>query len=304
MNQSYRKLALMVLLAVLALTVSTGSLLAGEKGHYVPGVEGIKAASLPPPGVYWRSYNIFYNSSSLRDGNGDELPVNFDVSVFATANRFIWMTDKKVLGGFFGVDAIIPLVSTDIKIGAMHVDDSQFALGDIFFESTLSWHGPRYDVGLGLGWYAPTGKYDKTEPASAGMDFWTTMLTFGATAYLDQGRLWTLSALGRYEINSEKGDTKIKPGQEFLFEYGLSRTVAKIWDLGLSGYCLWQVTDDSGADMNWDASVHDRVFSIGPEASVFIPPAKAFLSLRTLFEAGARDRTQGNTVTVTFTKIF
>ena len=302
MNQSYRVSPLLLALAV---SVFCGSLSAGEKGHYVPGVEGIKAGSLPPPGVYWRSYNIFYNSGSLRAGDGKELPLNFDVSVFATANRFIWITDKKVLGGYFGMDAIVPLVNTDLKIGALGVNDSEFSLGDIFLEPvTLSWHGPRYDAGLGVGFYAPTGSYGITEPASAGMDFWTTMLTFGGTVYLDPARLWSLSALGRYEINSAKGETAVKPGQDFLFEYGLARTVGKFWDLGLSGYCLWQVTDDGGADMNWDASVHDRVFALGPEVSVFIPKAKAFLSFRTVFETGARDRSQGNATTVTFTKIF
>ena len=32
--------------------------------HYVPGAEGIKAASLPPPGFYVRDYNSFYYSDS------------------------------------------------------------------------------------------------------------------------------------------------------------------------------------------------------------------------------------------------
>ena len=29
-------------------------------GHYPAGAEGIKGASLPPPGVYFRDYNIGY----------------------------------------------------------------------------------------------------------------------------------------------------------------------------------------------------------------------------------------------------
>lgn len=274
-----------------------------EKGHYVLGAEGIKAASLPPPGVYFRSYNFFYNAGTLKNGDGDELPVNFDVSVFATAERLIWITDKKILGGYFGMDAILPFVRTDVSIGALGVDDNQFALGDMFFEPiTISWHGAQYDAAVGLGFYAPTGKYSMTEPASAGMDFWTTMLTFGATAYLDQAKLWNLSLLGRYEINGEKDETQVKPGQDLVLEYGLAKTVCKFWDLGLAGYAVWQVTDDDlpGSAVN---TVHDRVYAIGPEASVFIMPAKAFLSLRALYEFGAQDRSQGSTITLTFTKI-
>ena len=278
---------------------------ASEKGHYVPGVEGIKAATLPPPGVYYRMYNVIYNADAMMDANGDKLPINFDVSVYAMANRMIWITDKKFLGGYYGMDAIVPFVRTDVSIGAAGVADDQFSIGDIFLEPiTLSWHGARYDAAVGLGFYAPVGQYDVTKPASAGQDFWTTMLTFGSTFYLDANRAWSVSALGRYEINSEKSDTSVKPGQDFLFEWGLARNVNKIWDIGMSGYCLWQVTDDSGSDVTWDAGVHDEVYALGPEVSVFIMPAKAFLSVRALWEFGASDRSEGSTATITFTKIF
>ncbi len=67
---------------------------------------------------------------------------------------------------------------------------------------------------------------------------------------------------------------------------------------------MWQVTDDSGPGATYDASVHDRVYAIGPEASVFIMPAMAFLSVRVLREFGCQDRSEGSTVTVTFMKIF
>lgn len=276
-----------------------------EKGHYVPGVEGIKAASLPPPGVYFRWYHAFYGANTLKDGNGDKLNIDFKVNVYAMANRLIWITDKKFLGANFGMDVLVPFIRTDLKIGAMGLADNKFSLGDIYFEPfLLSWHGPLYDAGFGVGFYAPTGQYDKTKPASAGQDFWTTMITFGVTRYFDTAKTWSFSILDRYEINSEKSETKVKPGQDFLFEWGLAKNVRKFWDFGLSGYYLWQVTGDSGADVYWDTKVHDRVFSLGPEASVFIMKAKAFLSLRTQWEFAARDRTEGHITTITFTKIF
>ncbi len=30
-------------------------------GHYAPGVEGIKGASVPPPGSYYRGYLVHYD---------------------------------------------------------------------------------------------------------------------------------------------------------------------------------------------------------------------------------------------------
>lgn len=301
------KIRLMVIAVLLLSYAGVQSIYASnEKGHYVPGVEGIKAATLPPPGVYYRMYNVFYNSDALMDKDGDKLPINFDVSVYAMANRIIWITDKKFLGGYYGMDAIVPLIRTDLAIGPPANDsDTQFSVGDIFLEPiTLSWHGARYDAAVGLGFYVPIGQYDVAKPASAGQDFWTTMLTFGATAYLDAAKSWSLSALGRYEINSEKSDTSVKPGQDLVVEWGFAKNVNKIWDLGLSGYCLWQLTDDSGSAVTWDAGVHDKVYAMGPEVSVFIMPAKAFLSVRSQWEFGTSDRSEGSVTTITFTKIF
>ena len=71
-----------------------------------------------------------------------------------------------------------------------------------------------------------------------------------------------------------------------------------------TGYCQWQITDDSGSDVTWDKDVHDRVFAAGPEVSVFIPFARFSCSLRALREFVAEDRPQGNVATLTLTKIF
>ena len=95
----------------------------------------------------------------------------------------------------------------------------------------------------------------------------------------------------------------MRPGNDFHFEWGIGKTLAKIWDVGLAGYCQWQVTDDSGSDAR-DKSVHDRIFAVGPEVSVFIPAAKSFLSLRSLWEFEAKDRTEGQVIALTLTRAF
>ena len=69
--------------------------------HYVPGIEGLKAASLPPPGIYLRDYNVFYYSDRLNDSQGNSIP-GTDPKAFIYANvpRVLWITDTKLLGGF------------------------------------------------------------------------------------------------------------------------------------------------------------------------------------------------------------
>jgi len=75
------------LLAILLLAALSFSPMAfGETGHYVNGVEGIKAASLPPPGYYYRLYTVLYSADTMTDEDGDELNIDFDVTVAALVN--------------------------------------------------------------------------------------------------------------------------------------------------------------------------------------------------------------------------
>ncbi|MCP4682418.1 MAG: hypothetical protein GY864_08785 [Desulfobacterales bacterium] len=129
------------------------------------------------------------------------------------------------------------------------------------------------------------------------------MLSFGGTLYFDENKTWAASILNRYEIHSKKGHTDIRAGDDFHFEWGISKRLPKGWELGLTGYCQWQLTDDRGSDVTWDKSVHDRVYAIGPEVGVFFPAWKFAVSLRSQWEFEARDRSEGNVTVLTISKL-
>ena len=268
------------------------------ENEYPNGIEGIKAGSVPPPGFYYKMYNVLYTADTLKDNNGKDAKIGFDATIFVNAHRFIWITDHKILGADYGMDMVVPLMNVDLKIKGLGIDDSQFGLGDIFFEPLiLSWHAPRYDLSFGAGVWAPTGEYDMTEPASPGKGMWTPMFTLGGTYYFDAAKTWSGSILARYEIHSEKNDTNLRPGDHFHFEWGVGKSIGT-WEVGATGYCQWQVTNNS------DGTPKDRVYAIGPEASVFLPPVKMFLTLRSLFEFGAENGSEGVFTTLVLTKIF
>ena len=46
------------------------------------------------------------------------------------------------------------------------------------------------------------------------------MFTAGATYYVDTAKKRAISALNRYEINTEKKDTDIRPGQAYTLNMG------------------------------------------------------------------------------------
>ncbi len=281
----------------------------GETAHYINGVAGIRAASLPPPGYYYRMYNLIYDANEMTDKFGEELNLDFDLKVYSMAHRFLWVSKKKILGVNYFANILIPLIDTDIKVKAPGmpepmIDESKFDIGDIFIEPIgLTRYGKRCDLSFGLAVFAPTGKYDKDDPASPGKDFWTGIASLGGTVYFDAKKTWAASILSRYEIHSEKDDTDVRAGDDFHFEWGISKMLTKCLEIGLSGYCQWQVTDDSGSDAQ-DKDVHDRVFAVGPEAEFFVPAWKSSVSLRSQWEFESEDRSEGNVTVLTLSKSF
>lgn len=291
--------------ATLALMLATVSF-AGEQSHYVNGVEGLKAPSLPPPGWYVRLYGAYYSSDTLRDANGDKLPVGFDADVLAIVPRLIWITPYKILGADYGMDVLAPYLSKHITIDAMSLDAKSSGFGDICIEPVLlSWHLARADVCAAAGGYLKTGDYDAQDPSSPGDGYNSLLFTLGSTLYLDAAKTRTASALARYEVNGEKDDVNITPGDTFHFEWGVSQNLAKLFDVGLVGYCQWQVTDDRGSGVKEGTQGdHDQSFAVGPEVQCFIPQVKTIASLRYEHEFAVRDRPEGQIGVLTLTKLF
>ncbi len=282
-----------------AISLLALSLQAQPTAHYVPGVEGIKGASLPPPGWYVRDYNVAYTADRVNDAKGHSAgPPNFEAFTYANVPRVIYITETKFLGGFVGVDALLPLIHQSVTAGGF--DDSTFGIGDFFAEATLSWHIPRFDFSVASGVWMPSGNSERPPTTRVGAGYWTPMLTAGATWFIDAEKTWAVSALNRYEFNTEQRDTHVTPGQAYTLEWGVSKTLAKVIDVGAVGYYQQKVTGDSGPDAF--EQPRNRVAAVGPEISVAFPKQMFFASFRYLYEFMAENRAQGHTFALTFTK--
>jgi hypothetical protein len=282
-----------------------GLLQAQPTAHYVPGVEGIKGASLPPPGIYFRDYNYFYTADQLNNSTGSKIaPADLDAFTYANVPRVIWITDTKILGGFVGVDALLPIVEQQASANTPggRFNNDTFGIGDLFAEGTLSWHLQQFDFSGGCGLWMPTGRSPNTRGPSTlpGLGYWAPMLTAGATWYIDQDKTWAVSALNRYEFNTKQRFTHVTPGQAYTLEWGASKTLAKVIDVGAVGYYQQKVTRDSDST----ASARDRAAAVGPEINVAFPKEMLFVSLRYEYEFMAESRAQGSAVTLTLTKRF
>jgi len=286
-----------------AAVCSSMTSLAQPSAHYIPGLEGIKAATLPPPGIYLRDYNVFYYSDRLNDNKGNEVPIDAEAMIYANAPRLVWITDIKLLGGYLGFDGLVPFQYTSLEANVpSHYDDSTFGIGDAFGEVTLSWHGKQFDAAIGYGIWAPTGD-SSPEPLStrAGSGFWTHMFTAGATLYPDEAKKWALSVLNRYEINTEKDETDITRGDVWTVEGSLSRALSSTVEAGVVAYYQRQLEGDKGAHATPGL---DWVTGVGPEIAVFYPRVALGWSLRYVYEIEAENRLQGHTAVLTITKKF
>jgi hypothetical protein len=267
--------------------------------HYPAGAEGIKGPQLPPPGFYLRDYNYIYFADTFTDG-----PPVFDLKAYVQAPRLVWITNKKVLGGFYGMDILIPFAYQDLEVPGF--SGSDFSLSDIFVEPmTISWHQQKFDAAIGYGFWAPTGDFDVTideaDPINPGKGFWGHMLTGGVTYYPDQAKSWSLSALNRWEINQEQDQTNVTPSQYWTVDWAVAKSVNKTMELGLAGYYQTAVTSSSN-DNTGDAK--DHATALGPEVTFAFPNSMFFASARFLFEVDAKNRPEGDTFNITFTKKF
>jgi hypothetical protein len=308
--------------------------------HYPAGSEGIKAASLPSPGVYFEDYNSFYYSDKT-PGFSDQLMANkyysgFDLFTYVQSPRLMWMTDWKFLGADYGMAVRIPFVYKKhdqpfptvlakyigIPVGPAITSVNEFGLSDIQVEPLiLSWHLKRFDIVTGYSFWAPTGEYDhkKLFLLNLGNGYWTHMFTLGATWYPDEKKTWAISLLNRYEINMAQYsdlyasatppyvaslDTTL--GNIYTLEWAVSKTIVNGVDVGLTGYYQQQVTDTEGPTWYGPTYFSERVHvaGIGPEIKVACPKWGLVGSLRYAYEFSAMDHPQGHLINLTVTKSF
>ena len=269
-------------------------------GHYVPGVEGIGGAAVPPPGIYYRGSFVHYDIENLRDGGGSKAPGNNTGEVTALANRFIWITDKKIFGANYGAELILTLQDTSLKFEGLGVKDSDSGLGDIYFAPVLlAWHGQQWDAVFEGGYWFDTADYEPAEPASVGKGFNTTMFTLGGSWHFDVDKRWSISALSRYEIKTRQDETLVTPGDSWLVEWSLSHRLANGVEVGLVGYDAWQLERDQGR-----ASDKAEKHAAGIETGYFWPQIGLGLNGAYYNEYNNEAGAEGDLYRITLTKVF
>lgn len=324
--RSLARLSLAVVSAILVTAQPANAQVASplQTGHYSPTVMNARDMAHPPSGLFVLWYNVYASSSGYIDRNGDkfenirlsdidnrlpDIDVDLKLKGFASVPTVFWASHFRILGGARYMVGIAPnYVRADISVitertGIGNPDTTitrdyggtNSGFSDLFVAPLgLSWGLERFDITAFYAFYAPTGKYETGSEDALGLGFWTHQFQ-GFGYYYPKPDKSTAIMLGlTYELSGKIKDVDIAPGNRFTLEWGLSQYFSEQFEVSVQGGHNWQVSDDTGDDVYWDPSYHDRKSTVAFGATFW--PWKERLAITGKYghDFGARQRFKNN----------
>jgi hypothetical protein len=280
------------------LMLATGAASAdGELGQRVLGSVGLDAGSQPGEGVYAGDRFFYYSADQLRNRQGDRIAVkNLEIDAYANVIG-VSGTFKPEGLPYLSAAFAAPVAWLSTKADIPSTDIARSGLGDIFIQPLMvGWRSPRFDTVASYSVYAPTGQLNRSGLAQPQ---WTQQFSAGGTVFFDDERGLRVSALASYNLYHRKPGIDLTRGGTVQLQGGLGGRLFRVLDLGVVGYALWQVADDTGSDLPPALrGARERVYGVGPEIGVTIPMLRAKLTARYEWDIGARSRPEGQVLVV------
>ena len=280
-------------------------------GFNASGDMGLMAGTQSPPGFYVIAGFLNYQSDEARNKNGDLVPPLFrgDVTANAGVGGLIWVSEKKILGGNYSA-SIWPIVTNNALEFPILAQDFNVSpgFGDLYIQPiSLGWHTKNADFIAGFGLYLPTGEWKIDGEENRGLGMWGYEFFGATTLYLDSAKTWNFALFAAYELHSKKEGTDVRVGDILTLEGGLGKTFMQgMVNVGVTYYAQWKVTnDDFGLQINLPGGPligKHQVYGVGPEVSIPLATKKklyGFLTLRYIWETGARTMLEGEVFMVT-----
>ena len=254
----------------------------------------------PPagPGWYFQQYVQYWSADKLADLPFEDPQLDAVISL----SQVIYQSDRKLLGGEWGIDLILPFVSLDLDgAGPLLANSSGF--GDLLVGPYIQWapkmgaNGPVFMQRIELQMIFPTGDYSNRYALNPGSNHFSFNPYWSGTFFL--GPKWTASVRVHLLVNESNDDPagvtgldSYRAGMAVHGNFALSyELIAKQLRVGLNGFFFEQVGDTKLNGVK-DASRDEKVFAIGPGVLYsFSQDNHIFANL--YFESGARNRPEG-----------
>lgn len=281
------------------------------KGTHLLSYNGLQAGTQGPPGVNLVALPMYlYHTTTLKNGNGDKVNADIDLTSYANGAGAQWVSNKKFLNANWGGMVLVPFLTNTIEAARTSVK-TKYALSDLLVQPVqLGWHQKQADFIFSYQLYIPTGRYEVGGSNNSGLGQWGNELTAATTLKFGEKKTTHFATAISYEINSEKKNSEMKTGNNLSLEGGLGKTWYKkaqgpipvVFNAGIIYYMQFKTTDDNIPVPNLPIIgpitlnlEKDQIYGVGAEGNVFIPSIKSLFLFRWVTEMGAVSRFQGNT---------
>lgn len=296
-----KKLKVMCLVAALGVALS-GASSATENGlaTYPIGVNTVLNGILPPPGgTEFYNYTEYYVANRFAGADGKSSVPGFHSEVFVDAPRVVH-TWGATIGPFtLSTGLVVPLFHLHVDVPG--ASGTRSALGDIIVHPLMvGYSNPSHtffaffspDVGL------PTGSYSISRVANTGLNTYAFEPNLAVTWF--PSPKWELSGFAQVEFNSPNHATNYHSGAVASFDYLIGYSVTQKVQVGLQGYFLKQISDDTvNGQTAPNNGFRGQAIGIGPQLRYTWGPGAA-IAFKYQHEFAVRNRPQGERLWVEF----
>ena len=233
--------------------------------------------------------------------DGQTIPGNNSLVAFVVAAHVAYLVPIKVLGGYVGLELIVPVVPY-LRVQSPGGTATTSGAGDLTFGPLvfqlpdLTLLGRPFSSRFSVDITAPTGRYGSAALVNVGNHVWSVDPYYAFT-WLLTDKLETSLRL-HYSWSSTNGDpgpgyeaTTIQPGQSFHLNTGASYQVVPPVRAGVAGYFLQQTTD-ARANGGPVAGSRERVAALGPGLMAIFAGAQILATA--YWELAAENRPTGS----------
>ncbi len=263
---------------------------------------------------------------------------NFDrvrTDTYAVLPRITYLSTTQVFGANLGFTAMLPIVkrqnsfepnvtlggaalpgpvATAVRDGLSQgirdrLNRETSGIGDLELSPVLHWElGDNQAITFAPTVVLPTGNYDDAKSVNAGFGDFYTFRPSVQYGYIGDG--WDVGARVVLSFNTRNKDTDYKSGNMFNLDFQLMKFVTEDLRLGVQGYVVRQISDDS-SDRAADQAVIDaldgsrmRTYALGPALAWIKNGGEMMIEGKLLREFGSRNRTEGTAYWLTISKPF
>ncbi len=273
--------------------------------QHIKGTTALKSGSQPPPHVYAILPLVYvYNTDTVRNRNGEALPIDANIKSVAYGAGISVVTTKKILGGHYGFQVLFPFGANN-RIQGTEIDSNPGAgLTDSVFQPlNIGWTTKRADAIVGYALMVPTGRYTDGASNNTGFGMWAQEITFGTTVYFDEARKFHAATLASLDFQSKKEDSETKVGNAMNLEGGVGGDFMQGGlTAGLAYYYSFKLTEDRIEGFP-EILIRgkNKVFALGPEVQLALARKGVlygFLKVNYQWEVYAKTNTQGSELTM------